>query len=84
MLTKLSTVFVTASALFIALSDNQSAFSLVLIAWPALGSAFGPLLIVYALKQRVSEPLALTMMVGGIGFPFIFRKIMGALNANND
>lgn len=73
LLTKLSTVFVTALALFIALRDNQSVFSLVLIAWSALGSAFGPLLIVYALKQRVSEPLALTMMISGIAVMLLWR-----------
>jgi len=65
MVTKLVTVFVTVMALIIALSGNQSVFALVLIAWSALASAFAPLLIVYALKQKVSEKLAVAMMLGG-------------------
>lgn len=63
--TKLATVFVTVMALTIALSGSKSVFSLVIIAWSALGSAFAPLLIVYALKQTVSERLAVTMMLTG-------------------
>lgn len=63
--TKLATVFVTGVALTIALSGNQSVFALVLVAWSALASAFAPLLIVYALKQKVSEKLAIVMMLGG-------------------
>jgi sodium/proline symporter len=65
MAAKLATVFVTAIALTIALSGNKSVFALVLVAWSALGSAFAPLLIVYALQQKVSEKLAVTMMLGG-------------------
>ncbi len=65
LVTKLATVFVTAMALTIALSGNKSVFALVLIAWSALGSAFAPLLIVYALKQKVPEKLAIAMMLGG-------------------
>ena len=63
--TKIATVFVTAVALTIALSGNKSVFALVLVAWSALGSAFAPLLIVYALKQKVPEKLAVAMMLGG-------------------
>jgi len=65
MATKFATVFVTVMALIIALSGNQSVFALVLIAWSALASAFAPLLIVYALKQKVPEKLAIAMMLGG-------------------
>ncbi len=65
MVTKLATVFVTVMALIIALSGNQSVFALVLVAWSALASAFAPLLIVYALKQKVPEKLAIAMMLGG-------------------
>lgn len=62
---KIATVFVTVMALVIALSGNKSVFALVIVAWSTLGSAFAPLLIVYALKQKVSEPLAIVMMLGG-------------------
>lgn len=71
--TKLATVFVTAVALTIALSGNKSVFSLVLVAWSALASAFAPLLIVYALKQRVPEKLAITMMLGGPTVMLLWR-----------
>lgn len=73
MANKLATIFVTAVALTIALSGNESVFSLVLIAWSALASAFAPLLIVYALKQKVTEALALTMMLGGVGTMLLWR-----------
>jgi sodium/proline symporter len=71
--TKLATVFVTAMALTIALSGNKSVFALVLIAWSALGTAFAPLLIVYALKQEVPEKLAIAMMLGGPTVMLLWR-----------
>ncbi len=70
---KLTTVFVTAVALTIALSGNESVFSLVLIAWSALASAFAPLLIVLAFKQKVTEGLAIAMVLGGIGTMLAWR-----------
>lgn len=71
--TKISTVFVTAVALCIALFGSDSVFALVLIAWSALASAFAPLIIVYALKQDVSEKLAITMVFAGIGAMLAWR-----------
>jgi Na+/proline symporter len=75
MATKLATVFVTALALAIALSRNESVFSLVLIAWSALASAFGPLMIVYALDRKPSEGLAVGMMVAGIAVVLVWRYL---------
>jgi sodium/proline symporter len=66
LLTKVGTLAVTATALFIALSGNRSVYQLVLDSWGVLASAFAPLLAVYALGYRVSERLALTMVIGGI------------------
>lgn len=66
LITKLATVFVVIIALAIALSGNKSVFSLVLIAWSALASAFAPLLTIYALGGRVSERLAIAMMLTGL------------------
>jgi len=77
--TKLATVFVTAVALSIALSGSESVFNLVIIAWSAMASAFAPLLIVYALRQSVSQPLALCMMVGGLAAMMLWR--LSGLNA---
>lgn len=75
MINKLATILVTFIALMIALSDNQNVFSLVLVAWSALACAFAPLLIVYALKQKVTEKLAITMMLGGSGTMFLWRSL---------
>lgn len=73
--TKLATVFVTALALTIALSGNESVFSLVLIAWSALASAFGPLMIVYALDQYPSEKLTIAMTLVGVGAVIAWRML---------
>lgn len=71
--TKMSTVFVTLLALAIALSGNESVFALVLIAWSALAAAFAPLLIVFAFRQKVTEGLGITMMLGGIAAVLLWR-----------
>ena len=73
--TKAATVFVTALALAIALSGNESVFSLVLIAWSALASAFGPLMIVYALDEHPSEALAIAMTVVGVATVVAWRAL---------
>lgn len=75
LMTKLATVFVVAVALGIALFGNESVFSLVIIAWSALASAFAPLLIVYALGGKPSQPLALGMMASGLITMFIWRQL---------
>ena len=66
-LTKIVTVIVTVIALMIALFGYQSVFYLIKLSWAALGAAFAPLLIVYALRQRPNEPLSLAMITGGFG-----------------
>ncbi len=73
--TKLATVLVTVLALGTALSRNESVFNLVLIAWSALASAFGPLLIVYARNQKPTEGLALAMMIVGISVVLLWRSL---------
>jgi sodium/proline symporter len=72
-MTKLATVLVVVAALGIALSGNQSVFSLVLIAWSALASAFAPLLMTYALGGRPTERVALLMMLTGLGSMLLWR-----------
>jgi len=73
--TKMATVCVTALALAIALGRNESVFQLVLIAWSALASAFGPLAIVYSLNQKPSERLAIAMMLFGLGVVLLWRQL---------
>jgi sodium/proline symporter len=63
---KSATILVTILALVIAVSGSESVFTLVLVAWSALAAAFGPLLVVYALGGRPSQPAALSMMVLGV------------------
>ena len=74
MANKIATFAVTLIALAIALNGNKSVFALVLIAWSALGSAFGPLLIVRSLKQDVSELVSVAMVLGGIGGMLVWRS----------
>lgn len=64
-MTKATTVIVTLLALIIALYGPGSVFVLVVLAWALLGSAFGPLLIVYALGQHPTEKLGIGMVLGG-------------------
>ncbi|QAB15486.1 sodium:solute symporter family transporter [Hydrogenovibrio thermophilus] len=72
MLTKLATFTILVVAVSIALSNNQTVFSLVLDAWGLLGSAFGPLIIWLALKQRINQAWAiLTILVGMLSFTLI-------------
>ena len=74
-ITKLATVFVTFTALLIALYGSKSVFNLVLIAWSALSASFAPLLIIYAFKQKISEKLALTISISGILTVIIWKML---------
>ncbi len=64
-MSKFATLLFTALALGIAITGPTSVFTLVIVAWSTLASAFAPLLLVYALNGRPRESLALTMMVTG-------------------
>jgi Na+/proline symporter len=70
---KAGTFGVTLLALTLALSGNQSVFSLVILAWSVLASAFGPLLVVYALGRRPGERLAIVMVLAGIATALLWR-----------
>ena len=74
---KAATGSVTLLALALALMDSQSVFSLVIIAWSALAAAFAPLLTLYALNRRVSEPTAILLMLLGIGITLVWRFGLG-------
>jgi len=71
--TKVATAVIVALALGLSLSGNQSVFSLVLIAWGLLSSAFVPLLTVYAMGGRPSERVGLSMMAGGVAVFLLWR-----------
>lgn len=70
---RLSTLGMTAIALCLSFTDNQSVFALVILAWAALASAFAPLLLVLCLGGRPGERLSLYMMIGGVLTASIWR-----------
>lgn len=72
---KAATLAVTLLALTIALADNHSVFSLVILAWSTLASAFGPLLFILARGHRADQRLALLMMFTGIGVAWLWRAV---------
>lgn len=72
---KTATAFVTGLALVIALYQSQSVFSLVILAWSTLASAFAPLLTIYALGRRTSEKAAIASMLVGITVALVWRQM---------
>ncbi|MCA9246148.1 MAG: sodium/proline symporter [Planctomycetales bacterium] len=63
---KVGTLLVTSLALAVALYAGQGVFSLVLIAWSALGAGLGPVLILRVFHVRVATATSLAMMATGI------------------
>ena len=67
LINKLVTLIVTVFVVTIAINDNKNVFNLVLMSWSTLACCFSPLLIIYSLKQKISEFVSLIMMA----IPFI-------------
>jgi len=74
-LSKLVTLAVAAFAFGIAVTGPGSVFTLVILAWSTLGSAFGPLMMVLALRGRPSQRLTLLMIVVGPAVAFLWRAL---------
>lgn len=74
-LTKLSTLIVTLIALIIAVSGVKSVFVLAVTAWSALGSAFGPLLFLYAINRPTTEKTAVIMITCGLFVSLMWRYL---------
>ncbi|WP_105103096.1 sodium/proline symporter [Microbulbifer pacificus] len=74
-LLKLATLGITAAAVAWALLNKQSVFSLVVMSWSALASAFAPLLMVLAAGGRPSQKLAIVMSVLGLVTALIWRWV---------
>lgn len=72
-LMKMATLTVTLAALLWALGNSQSVFSLVVMAWSGLASAFAPLLLVLCLGARPVPWLSLTAIVGGLTSALLWR-----------
>ena len=60
---KIVTLIVTLLVVTIAINDNKNVFNLVLISWSTLACCFSPILIVYSLKQKITQFLSIMMMV---------------------
>jgi Na+/proline symporter len=69
----LATFIVVAAALAIAIYASASVFTLVIFAWSALACSIGPLVILQALGQRLSQPVSLTMMATGLAVALAWR-----------
>ncbi|MEQ9506385.1 MAG: sodium/proline symporter [Hyphomonas sp.] len=74
---KLATAVAVIIALLLALSENRSVFSLVILAWSTLAAAFAPLLALYALRRRVTEPVAIAMLALGVSAALFWRFGLG-------
>ena len=60
---KIVTLIVTIFVVTIAINDNKNVFNLVLMSWSTLACCFSPLIIIYSLKQKISEFLSVVLMV---------------------
>jgi SSS family transporter len=72
---KLTTATVLGVAVFIALTGTESVFALVLDAWGLLGSAFAPLVIMHALDKRITQPIAMSMIIAGIVVFLLWQQL---------
>ncbi len=74
---KAGTLVVTLAVATIALSGSANVFALVVLAWSALASALGPLLIVRSFGLPVDGRAALGMMIGGLACMLVWRFGLG-------
>jgi sodium/proline symporter len=70
---RLATLLVVAAAVVIAIYASANVFTLVIFAWSALACSIGPLVILQALGQRLSQSVALAMMAAGLGVALAWR-----------
>lgn len=70
---KVATLSLTALALAWALFNQQSVFSLVIMAWSGLASTFAPLLLVLVCGARPGVRLMILMSLAGLGTALLWR-----------
>lgn len=70
---KLATLTITVAALVWALTNEQSVFGLVLMAWSTLGAAFAPLLIVLAFGAKPTVLTRSLMIAAGVKACLLWR-----------
>ena len=69
------TIVITLAALLWALLNKQSVFSLVILAWSGVASAFAPLLIALSLGQKPSQTLSITAAILGLSVAMLWRYL---------
>ena len=72
---KLTTAVITVLALVLALSNQESVFNLVILAWSTLASAFAPLLILLSLRRVVSDRTAIVTLLVGVSVALLWREL---------
>lgn len=75
LLIKLTTIAITGCALLLALSNNQSVFSLVIMAWSGLASAFAPLLIALCLGMKPRQSISIIAALTGLITALLWRYL---------
>jgi Na+/proline symporter len=74
-LIKAGTAVITLAALSWALLNTQSVFSLVVMAWSGMASAFAPLLIVLTLGGRPGTRISLAAIFTGLSVALLWRYV---------
>ena len=74
-LIKLGTGIITLSALAWALFNKQSVFSLVIMSWSGLASAFAPLLIFKCFGGRPGRSISILAVITGLTVALVWRLI---------
>ena len=70
---KLTTILIVLMALMLALSNNQSVFNMVIMAWSGLASAFAPLLIILCFGGKPSQSMSIIAVMLGFITAFLWR-----------
>ncbi|MEX2129888.1 MAG: hypothetical protein WD772_00250, partial [Pseudohongiellaceae bacterium] len=73
LLLKLATTVIIGCALALALLNNQSVFSLVILSWSGLASAFAPLLIVLCMGWKPGQTVSVIAIITGFGTALLWR-----------
>jgi len=74
-LLKATTLLITLLALSWALVNGQSVFSLVILAWSGLASAFAPLLIMLCLGSNPDQRLSVLAVISGLSAAMLWRYL---------
>ncbi|MCB1676850.1 MAG: sodium/proline symporter [Halioglobus sp.] len=74
-LIKLSTLLITLAALGLALANSQSVFSLVIMAWSGLASAFAPLLLALCLGWKPGQAISIAAVCSGLLVALLWRHL---------